>query len=211
MGQSNAISKNVKCEDFINRLCGVIASKIVEDEMGLVKEVHVLISEDRHPKQISKDVQTVLATKLDKPIDYRCISIAQTAISNVKGPCRINFQAVNTRKSNNGISVEVELVKNNELFIGSSEGVNSKNNSDRVTVEATLMCLRKMMISDELLLIEDVEEVRLAKSQVAMVAINKISKISEDILVGSAMIRDDRKESLVRATLDAVNRKVNYN
>lgn len=209
MGQSITISKTVKCEDFINRLDGVISSKIVEDEMGVVKEVHVLISENRHPKQISKDVQTVLATNLEKPIDYRCISIAQTAIHNIKGVSRINFQSVNTRNSSDGISVEVELVRNKELFIGSSKGVNSRSNNDRVTVEATLKCLSKMMSNDELLLIADIDEVQLAKSSVAVVAINKVYKMSEDILVGSAIIRDDRKESLVRATLDAVNRKVN--
>jgi len=209
MGQSIFKHEIVKCEDLINRLGGVIASKIVEDETGEITEVHVLISKDRHPKQISKDVQTVLATCMDKKIDYRCISIAQTGIHNIYEICRINFQSVNTRISKSEIFVEVELVRNKEVFKASACGVNSQKNADRVTVNATIQCIKGMMSSNETLLLEDIDVVQLSKRSVMMVAINIVDRVSEDLVVGSAVLRDDRKESLVRATLDAVNRKLN--
>jgi len=209
MSQSIFKHEIVKCEDLINRLGGVIASKIVEDETGEITEVHVLISKDRHPKQISKDVQTVLATCMDKKIDYRCISIAQTGIHNIYEICRINFQSVNTRISESEIFVEVELVRNKEVFKASASGVNSQKNADRVTVNATIQCIKEMMSSNETLLLEDIDVVQLSKRSVMMVAINIVDRVSEDLVVGSAVLRDDRKESLVRATLDAVNRKLN--
>jgi len=200
--------ERLKCEDLINGLGGVIASKIVEDEHGTISDIHVLISKDRHPKQISKDVQTVLATNLNRKVDHRCISIAQTGIQQIPEDCRVYFKSVNIRISDGEIFVEVELSKNKEIFSSSAHGINTRNNADQLTVNATLECLKKMINTDEMLMIEDIDVVYLAKTPVVMVAVNLVNRFSEDILVGSAMLRDDRKESLVRAALDAVNRKI---
>lgn len=208
MSQAIHQYERLKCEDLINGLSGVIASKIVEDDNGMISDVHVLISKERHPKQLSKDVQTVLATHLNQKVDHRCISIAQTGIGHIQNDCRVHFKAVNTRISGKEVYVEVELIKNGASYTSHAQGVNTRKNADQITIEATLGCLKEMINTDELLMIEDFDVVNLAKTPVVMVAVNLVNRFSEDVLVGSAMLREDRKESLVRATLDAVNRKI---
>lgn len=208
MSQAIQGDEQLKCEELINGLNGVISSKIVEDNEGAISDVHVLISKGRHPKQISKDVQTVLATNLNRKVDHRCISIAQTGIEQIQDDFRVHFKSVHTRITENELYVEVELLKDENSFIAHAQGINTRKNADQITIEATLACLKQMINSDELLLIEDFDTSKLAKNSVAMVAVNLVNRFSEEILVGSAMMRDDRKEGFVRATLDAINRKI---
>ncbi|HKQ59318.1 MAG TPA: hypothetical protein VJY35_15755, partial [Candidatus Eisenbacteria bacterium] len=41
-----------------------------------IREIHVLTRSKRPPKQIVRDVQTVLLTRFNRSIDYRVVSIA---------------------------------------------------------------------------------------------------------------------------------------
>jgi hypothetical protein len=47
-------------------------------EGGEIREVHVLTRSKRPPKQIVRDVQTVLLTRFNRSIDYRVVSVAFT-------------------------------------------------------------------------------------------------------------------------------------
>jgi len=50
----------------------------IQVEAGEVREIHVLSRSKRPPKQIVRDVQTVLLARFGKSIDYRVVSVAFT-------------------------------------------------------------------------------------------------------------------------------------
>jgi len=50
----------------------------IQIEAGEVREIHVLSRSKRPPKQIVRDVQTVLLARYGKSIDYRVVSVAFT-------------------------------------------------------------------------------------------------------------------------------------
>src|SRR5437867_9660092 len=48
----------------------------VQAEGEDVREIHVLTSSSRPAKQIVRDVQTLLLTRFNRPIDHRVVSVA---------------------------------------------------------------------------------------------------------------------------------------
>ncbi len=55
--------------------------------------------------------------------------------------------------------------------------------------------------------VEDVTQFAFARGVVVVVGVSVISGAGEQTLVGSAFVRSDAKEAVVKATLDGVNRR----
>src|SRR5438128_212417 len=53
-----------------------VESASVQSEGDTIREIHVLSRSNRPPKQIVRDVQTVLQTRFNRSIDYRVVSVA---------------------------------------------------------------------------------------------------------------------------------------
>ena len=66
----------VEIEGTLSRLRGILSARVVRDERGEIQEVHVLADEGRHPKQISRDIESALFSEFGIRIDHRKISIA---------------------------------------------------------------------------------------------------------------------------------------
>lgn len=67
-------------EDVERTLTGlkdVRSARIIADDNGNILEVHAVASAGRSPKQIARDVESMLVAKLGMLIDHRKISIAQ--------------------------------------------------------------------------------------------------------------------------------------
>ncbi len=202
---------NTACEELIKGVPGVISSKIVKAETGVIDEVHVIINESRHPKQISKDVQSILATRLDELVDYRKISIAQTRVDfdlEAKEDYRIHFKSVNFYSDTKGIHVEVKMLYGDEEYVGQSDGINTERNTDRLIGMSTIDCVEKIFDNNHSFLLEDIDIIKIAKTDVVVVGVNMIFNGREELLIGTALAKTDRKKSIVRATLDAINRKL---
>ena len=201
-----------RIEEFqgtIQKLAGVINANIISDESGM-KEIHVLTDQSRHPKQISRDVQSVYAAKYGSVIDRKMISIAQIEVDlPTRSMTRILVDEVKYQiGSESQAKVNVTLRHDNEIFKGIATGVHTKRNSKRLVIDATLKGLNELFGSTQDIVLEDFETVKLAGIEVYNVALCAINGVSEEIHVGSAIVRGDDKEALVRATLDALNRRI---
>lgn len=69
------VSWIVKAEDAIRALRDV-ESASVQSEGDTIREIHILSRSNRPPKQIVRDVQTVLQARFNRSIDYRVVSVA---------------------------------------------------------------------------------------------------------------------------------------
>ena len=64
-------------EKELCRLPAVNAARIVADDIGRPKELHILASAEKSPKQIARDVQSVAMATFGMEIDHRIISVVQ--------------------------------------------------------------------------------------------------------------------------------------
>jgi hypothetical protein len=222
-----------------------------------IREVHVLTRSNRPPKQIVRDVQTVLLTRFDRNIDYRVVSVAYvgaeapepatvevthpepaaappaSAPNPAPAPApsvvpsvapspaptatrgawpmpteRIRFQSVNLFVSGPRTQAQVELKWKGLPRMGSASGWSTRAGSDRLIAGATLAAVQEFVADDVALSIHEVEFLRLGRRRAVVVSISLLAHRQEKILVGSCAVEHDVPESIVLATLSALNRVV---
>jgi hypothetical protein len=64
-------------ESLITALRGVLAARVSLGELGAIEEIHVLASEQLHPKQIVRNIESALSAGLGVAVDRRIVSVAQ--------------------------------------------------------------------------------------------------------------------------------------
>ncbi len=199
-------------EQAIKQIKSVIAARIKVNYQGEIEEVHILAGSGRAAKQIVRDIESILVAQFDLHIDHKKISVAQVEddedgiIAGVDST-RPKLLGVTLRTVNGMAEVKVELLTGDKIIEGIAQGPSSAHNKLRLFVEATLKALSPLTL-DSFLFVEEVGISQLAKQQVALVSITLITTGGEQSLTGSALVRNDDREAVVKATLDAVNRKL---
>jgi hypothetical protein len=64
-------------EATLRELKGVCGARVVADEKGLIQEIHLLVENERNPKQVVRDVESALMAHFGISVDHRKISVAQ--------------------------------------------------------------------------------------------------------------------------------------
>jgi len=196
-------------EAIIARLRDVIAVSVVKDAAGEVAEVHVLTGSSRSPKQVVRDVESAVMARLGVALDHKKISVAQVD----DGPqqrerARLKFSDVSLSFNGNRMEARVGLARDGLACSGAASGTSSPSGQMRLIADATLKAIEDSGLAGAGLTLEDVDEVVLAGRKVAVVVVNLAGGRAEEILAGSAVIRQDVWKGVVNATLDAVNRRL---
>lgn len=196
-------------ESIISRLKDIIAVSVVTDTDGELAEIHVLTGSSRSPKQVVRDVESAVMARLGIAIDHKKISIAQVD----DGPeqidhTRLKFSDVSISFNGSRTEATVRLSRDGSVYSGAAAGGNSLAGQMKLISNATLRAIENSGLADVAFALEDVCEVNMAGRRVAAVLVNLTSSRGEEILSGSAVIKQDVWKGVVNATLDAVNRRL---
>ena len=197
-------------ENIIRSLNGVISACIVTGKSGEIEEIHVLADSTKAPKQIVRDVESALMAKFEVEIDHKKVSVAQT--QNGKQPhvggSRLKFSDVAI--SLNGVKAEatVHLKNHSEMYTGTATGHSSSHNQLRLIATATLRAAENSQNADGALVLEDLSTLTLSGRNVVVVSVTMVTPRDEDLLSGSAIVKQDLWKAVVNASLDAVNRRL---
>jgi len=198
-----------KIEELVMKIKGVISTKVVINDDGDIEELHLLTDDTRNPKQISRDVQSALASEFDLQIDHKVISIAQIEFTKDNFlKKRVRIESITKKSKKDEISCSVILSLDDETTEGTETLKNFLSQRDKVVVIATVKALEKLFNFENKIFIEAVETLNIKNSAVSLVLISVLFG-QEETFIGSSIIEQDKDLSLVRATLDAVNRKLN--
>ncbi|MDR3586493.1 MAG: hypothetical protein P4L59_14450 [Desulfosporosinus sp.] len=203
-------------EQAIKQIKSVVAARINVDHQGEIEEVHILAGSGRAPKQIVRDVESILIAQFNLQIDHKKISVAQVENEAEEGTFTImestrpQLVGVTLGTVNGMAEVKVELLTGDKHTQGGAQGPSSSHNKMRLFVEATLKALAPLILDKFLFVTEDVRITQLAKQQIVLVSITLIASAGEQSLTGCALVRNDDREAVVKATLDAVNRKLRF-
>ncbi len=196
-------------QELINGIEGIVSSKVKLDDTGNLVEIHALADKSRNAKQIVRDIQSAVTAKFDLEIDHRIISIAQLSCDSVvQRDMRIVFKGMEVASKGLEIDVRVILSHGEKDYCGSQKGINTTTSINRTIAQATLKALSDFLNIGEIFVVEDVGTLNIAKTNVVVVAVTCVDKNGEQLLIGSSMNLGDIKEAVVKATLDAVNRRI---
>jgi len=198
-------------ESVIRSLINVGSVRVVMDKGGAIEEIHVLTDSSRAPKQLVRDVESALMAHFGIEFDHKKISVAQTRNGKQFGFAEGRLRFADVFISLNGARVEavVHLNNNGETYTGTASGHSSSHNQLRLIGTATLRAAENCQGSDGTLVLEDLNaSVNLSGRNVVVVSVNMITPRGEDLLVGSAIVKQDLWKAVVNATLDAINRRL---
>ncbi len=225
-------------EDVERTLTGlkdVRSARVVADDNGTILEIHAVASPGRSPKQIARDIETMLVAKLGIQIDHRKISIAQVEEgeeapeaeeaeaprSGVEieealaaregvylwpGERRARFIGVSVAQSQLKAEARVELALNGLDTIASAEGVDSPDSVLRIVAEATLKAVQQFLEGEYAFSVNAVEEVTVGGRLTVVANICLLSDGEDRDLMGACTSNRDPIRAAALATLDAVNR-----
>lgn len=195
-------------EEVLNSIHGVLSSKVVIENNN-IEEIHIMATTERNPKQISRDIQSIMIAKFDMDLDHKKISIAQIhQPTTKKSERRIEVEEININVNGSHIRVGVKLHQDGISYHAEEEGLNTTSNAYRIIANATLKALQQIIRGNYVFTTEDVEKITIGKKEVMVVAISIVNYHNEEMLVGTAVVKGDFKETIVRATLDAINRRL---
>ncbi|MFA9397188.1 MAG: hypothetical protein ACERKV_02840 [Clostridiaceae bacterium] len=194
-------------ETIISKIDSVIKCRVIE-EGNKVTEIHVLANNLRSAKQISRDIETALLTLVDFKIDRKIISIAQINTEYEEKVNRIRFEGISLTSNENLAICEVNLIYQGENYKVVEKGIRSQNNKKNIVAKATVKAVENILGQDNLFDIINVNLTSFSDISYVTVMVTMVFNNTEDTMIGSSIISDDMNESIAKATLDAINRRI---
>jgi hypothetical protein len=194
-------------EDNLQKIESVVSSKIVFGDGGSIDEIHLVANGHRGPKQIARDVQSVLLASYDIDVDHKKISIAQIPDDTLKRrSSRLRLEGVLRESRDSRATIKVAVSLDGEEYTSSRTGVNSSRNTDRMLVETTLDVIQQASGFEDIFLFDDIRQVPVAGTNIIVICVTGVISGTEQRLCGASVVRNDYDKAVVKATLDAVNR-----
>jgi hypothetical protein len=178
---------------------------------GTISAVHIVSSTRRSPKQIVRDVESVLLADFDIKVDHRKISIARVEDRDeVRQGKRVRPRLVAIKFSNTmgrGV-VEVVLERAGLAVAGEAVGVADAGGGLRLVAHATLRALEKLMVPEAGFELLDVVRISSGERRAVVVLVNFASPSELRSLAGCVQFEDDEHRAVALAVLDASNRMI---
>lgn len=163
-----------------------------------VDSVRVLVIPERSTTQTLSDVQAVMSEVVGGPVDQARIQVIRTAMAS--GIARRKLSSLSLERGPAAFSVRAALELAGDVLMGESASPQGKLFERRAVAEAILEGTHELI--DFHLEVARVYILSEIDHQIAVVVLSR----AEEILVGSAVVRQDEHDAIARATLDALNR-----
>lgn len=198
---------NIKeIENFLKKINSIICARIVLEE-NEIKEIHIVADMRKNPKQLSRDIQSVLITKFNINIDHKIISVAQIDNEEIlSNEFRLKLNTIEHSINQNTFKAKIVLEKNEILYEGTSSGPLFSNNINRLLVAAVINAVENFYGSENTFILEDVFKIPLNGKEAFITLITSFINGNEVLLSGSSVNGNNNDEMVVKSALDAINR-----
>ncbi len=204
-------------EQTLSQVAEISAARIVSSQEGVIQEIHILASPAKSPKQIVRDIESTIMARFGIPIDHKKVSIAQlgsesTVVQDREVPdvSRARIHAIHTETIGARAVSIVTLEMDGELHRGTAEGPASVSSQQRLVAEATLQSVEDFVQGRIAFALEDVAVFALGREKVASTCVALVTPQGEQVFTGTAMVKGSETDSIARATLDAINRRLGF-
>lgn len=217
MDQGTSRVRVEEIERAIAEVGDIKAVRVVVDSLGEIQEIHVLALPSKQPKQLVRDIESTLQAQFGIPIDHRKVSVAQLGreveasdgqTAGRSSAIRPRIVSINASVAGVQAAASVTLEIDGSEYVGTASGPASTTGRTRHVASATLDAIGQYVTAANTFALEDVAIVQLGREKVAVACITLLSPYGEQAFSGSALVRQNEKDSIVRATLDAINRRM---
>ncbi len=222
---------------LLETLTGVVRARVRPDEDGRqLREIHVLSDGALAPKQIVRNIETLLKTAFDLTIDHRIVSIAvlkqgaeveeasarEAAAREASAPdgppekrarkvaaglaSRVVFHKLQVVQDALKCTAHVELKLGDVIFEGTHRDTDTPEARVYAAARAVIEALEYLTEKQMAFYLAGLEQMRVYEDRLLVVLVEARQGRQRRRMVGTAAVKDDTHEAAVRAVLDAVNR-----
>lgn len=199
-----------RVEGALTTIPGILAARLVAGYERDVDELHVVTTLQQTPKHTVRDVQTVLMAKFGVTTDHRVISVVQLdadAVVEPPGTMRLAIERVGLANVGVRVTAEVELRAGDVVHRSEEGAAATANGRNRAVALATLGAVRSALGDiDVAIELDGVDLVDVGGVTTAVTVLTQRSGRGEEILSGTAVVREVASDAVARAVLDATNR-----
>lgn len=195
-------------EDTIAGVRGVNGVRVVVDGSGKIEEIHVVVEANRSPKQVVRDIESILLAKLGLSVDHRKISVAQLGEEPRIIQTRLKFFEMSLSISAIKATATVRLKKGEDILEGEATGPASTRNIPYLFSQATLKAVEKCLPDEVSFSLDDLIVTNSKGRETVVVLVELVTVSGEEPLAGAALVKQDIGKATVLATLNAINRRL---
>jgi hypothetical protein len=189
----------------------VQSANIVGDKVP--SEIHIVSNLKRSPKQIVRDVQSLMAAAFDLKIDHRIVSVVQLEGSQglMNGSmARPRIERVGLGSQGNSEWVEVTMRWPDEgTTTGTGVAGRSREARARGATSAVLECLdKRLSVMEATIEIDHILIQQIGSNDWVLVQAVHYQRGEVTPVLGSALVHDDVATAAARALLNGINRKL---
>jgi len=202
-------------ESLLVCLPGIQKARVVVNDWGAIEEIHILTGLGRNPKQIVRDIQSALKAQWDITVDRRKISVAQVQASVPEQAGRLRYVGLEvktdarTGKSEIAVTLERGGESGTSSYVGKSTADATEVSTLLGVAKATCLAANLTLAPPNAFFVDDVAMTRIGQYQAVVVLLDLLTpRRNQEQLVGCALVKREVREACVRATLDAMNRRM---
>lgn len=123
-------------------------------------------------------------------------------------PQRILIQRMQLVSAGLGVTTEVTLSWSGGAFAGEAAAAATPSSVHRSVAQATLRAIESVVGGRARFELEQLELNQLGPDRAVVVVVSMLTKVGSERLTGVSVIREDVRQAVIRATLDALNRRI---
>jgi len=195
-------------ERAVRQIRGVYDAHVVLGPTESIDEIHVIASPLRKPKQVVRDIESMLLVSFGIRVDYRRISLVQMDEERTAhGEGRARLVAVRALGGTQG-RAEVDLEKDGQMYTAVAQGPATGLDLQRLVCTATMRAVEQTRGEPVDFTVQDVRSVSAGNQEAIVVVVTIAQPTGPETLLGVSQVRDDPAAATARATLSAVNRRL---
>lgn len=204
-----------RAEARLARIPGVLACRIRAGAAGQLEEIQLDAGRDTDAAEIARQAASVMREEFGLEVNESQVRVSpgrEGAPSGIEEfpilehASRFAFLSVNVVSSRDGLRAEVELVREAASAFGAASSENIAVPAWSVVAEATLRAVSEFLDGDTRLCLIGVVKAPLGDNDAMLVRVDVVSSRCTKSLAGCALVDGNENQSVVFATLDAVNR-----
>lgn len=201
-------------EAVVRRVPGVSVVRVELRDEGRVDQIHVLGTGDQTMRSLAASVIAAVGAELGVTLEPAQVRVAlQRAGQTQPGPAparaRLRFSALTVTTLLDAQEVKVRVEQDGLTYEGAASGPTGASHTPTVVGVAALRAVETYLRCEGVFHLKAATLHSLGNHQVALALVAWVGP-EEETLSGAALVRDDPREAVARAVLDAVNRPVSW-
>ncbi len=197
-------------EQTLSQVQGIYAARVIFDGEHQLSEIHLVASTERPPKRLVRDIETLVYVKHGVKIDYRKVSLVQLEEADLRRlpVARPEIRCVSEEDLGDKRRVTVEIQAAGKVVRGVATERADNPTAFHTAAQATISCIEQLVGGQMDVRLDHATSLRLDSREIAIVVLTCLVEDREESFVGASFVGSKQSESAVRATLDALNRRI---